>query len=92
MTLKSNEYTISNVYSHVRNRAIWVIWVISLLFAGALGAAYDDYASVKQKFDQIEGDHLRAGTRVELTVRELAAYAEREGPTRRQEQGGRPPA
>ena len=55
-------------------------WVISLLFAGALGAAYSDYDSIKQKLDRIEGDRLRAGTRVELTAREVNAYVEREAP------------
>jgi hypothetical protein len=79
---ESNEYRFSNVYPHVRHHAAWVS---SLLFAGALGAtylvaAYSDYDSVKHKLDQIESDRLRAGTRVELTARDLTAYAEREAP------------
>ena len=56
------------------------IWVISLLFGGALGAAYSDYDSAKQKLDRIESDRLRSGTRVELTAREMTAWAEREAP------------
>lgn len=59
------------------NRAIWVI---SLVIAGGLGAAYDDYSSVKHKFDQIESDRLRAGTRLVLTAGEVTAYVEREAP------------
>ena len=45
-----------------------------------LGAAPNDYLSAKQKFDSIESDRLRAGARVELSVRELNAYAEQEVP------------
>jgi hypothetical protein len=44
------------------------------------GAAPDDYLSAKQKFDSIEDGRLRAGSRVELSVRELDAYAERQVP------------
>jgi len=61
----------------VSNRSICVI---SLLFAGALGAAFSDYDSAKQKLDRIESDRLRSGTRVELTAREMTAWAEREAP------------
>ncbi|HEV3200733.1 MAG TPA: hypothetical protein VGZ73_22680 [Bryobacteraceae bacterium] len=56
------------------------IWVISLLFAGTLGAVYTDYDSAKQKLDKIESDRLHSGTRVELTAREMTAWAEREAP------------
>jgi hypothetical protein len=77
MTLKGNDYSPSNVYLCVSNRSIWVI---SLLLAGALGAAYSDYDSAKQKLDRIESDRLRSGTRVELTAREMTAWAEREAP------------
>ena len=59
------------------NRALWVI---SLLFATALAAAYDDYASARQKLDQIESGRLRAGTLVELSPTELNAYITREAP------------
>ena len=51
-----------------------------MLGLATLGAAPNDYLSAKQKFDLIESDRLRAGSRVELSVRELDAYAEREVP------------
>ena len=57
-----------------------LLWAIVLLCLATLGAAPDDYLSAKQKFDLIESDRLRAGSRVELSVRELDAYAEREVP------------
>ena len=55
-------------------------WAIALLGLATFGAASDDYLSARQKFDSIESDRLRAGSRVELSVRELDAYAEREVP------------
>ena len=55
-------------------------WAIALLGLATFGAAPDDYLSAKQKFDSIESGRLRAGSRVELSVRELDAYAEREVP------------
>src|SRR6185295_9661345 len=56
------------------------LWIISLLAACALGAAYSDYDSVKRKLDSIESDQVRPGSRVELSPRELNAYAEHEAP------------
>ena len=55
-------------------------WAIALLGLATFGAAPDDYLSARQKFDSIESDRLKAGSRVELSVRELDAYAEREVP------------
>ena len=55
-------------------------WAIALLGFVTFGAAPDDYLSARQKLDSIESDRLRAGSRVELSVRELDAYAEREVP------------
>jgi hypothetical protein len=55
-------------------------WTIPLLLAAALCGASSDYLSAKRKFDQIESDRLRAGTRVELTARELTAYVQQEIP------------
>ncbi len=52
----------------------------SLLCALALGAVSSDYQAAKRKFDQIESDRLRPGTRVELTARELNAYVQQEAP------------
>jgi len=55
-------------------------WAIATLGLATFGAAPDDYLSARQKFDSIESDRLKAGSRVELSVRELDAYAEREVP------------
>ena len=66
-----------SVYRGVKSRPLWVI---SLLIAGALGAAYSDYDSIKRKLDSIESDQVRPGSRVELSPRELNAYAEHEAP------------
>jgi hypothetical protein len=66
------------VYSGVKFR-LW--WAIALLLGLAtLGAAPNDYLSAKQKFDSIEDGRLKAGARVELSVRELDAYAEQSVP------------
>ena len=51
-----------------------------LLLAGVIGAALDDYTSVKRKFSEIETERLRPGTRVVMTPRELDAYVTREAP------------
>jgi hypothetical protein len=51
-------------------------WAIPLLGVAMLGAAANEYLSAKRKFDAIESGRLRAGSRVELSVRELDAYAE----------------
>jgi hypothetical protein len=57
-------------------------WAISILFAAAslAGAAYNDYASAKQKVDSIEADSLRSGARVILTFPELNAWVAKEAP------------
>ena len=68
MPRKSNWLHRRAVYEDVNRRAAWAI---SLLFAATLGAAYSDYVSAKQKFDLIESDRLRAGSRVDLSLREL---------------------
>jgi hypothetical protein len=43
-----------------------------------LSAAHADYVSARQKFQAIEGERLKPGTRVSLTGRELSAYARQE--------------
>ena len=53
-----------------------VFWTIPVLFTACLGAAYSDYLSAKQKFDSIETERLKPGSRVELTPQELNAYVE----------------
>jgi len=60
-------------------------WAIPLVCSAVIGtalsnAAYSDYVSAKRKMDSIEGDRLRAGTRVEFAPAELNAYAEKEAP------------
>ena len=77
LPLSGKRSIVPNVYSGVKLH-LW--WAISLLGLATLGAAPNDYLSAKQKFDSIESDRLRAGSRVELSVRELDAYAEREVP------------
>jgi hypothetical protein len=57
-----------------------VVWLLPLL-AASLTAAYTDYLSAQEKFDRIATEHLRPGTRVQLTARELNAYVEHEIPT-----------
>ena len=51
-----------------------------VVLAGVIGAAVDDYSSVKRKFSDIESGRLRPGTRVVMTPRELDAYVAREAP------------
>ena len=72
LPLSGNWGVSPNVYSGVKLR-LW--WAIALLGLATLGAAPNDYLSAKQKFDSIESDRLRAGSRVELSVGELDAYA-----------------
>ena len=58
------------------------MWTVSILFAAAslAGAAYNDYASAKQKIDSIEAGRLRSGARVMLTFPELNAWVAHEAP------------
>lgn len=55
-------------------------WAIPLAMATALAAASTDYDSAKRKLDLISSDHLGPGSRVELTSREINAYAQHEAP------------
>ena len=52
---------------------------LATLFAIGL-AAYDQYASIQQKFDLISSDRLRVGAHVDLSLPELNAYAARQAP------------
>ena len=56
------------------------IWVISLLFAAAVAAAYADYSSARQKIDSIESGRLRAGSRVTFSYPEFADWVAHEAP------------
>ena len=64
--------------SNVLPRALLAIF---LALAAAPGAAVTDYQSAKQKFDLIDSGRLKAGSRVDLTLEELNAYAKEEVPT-----------
>jgi hypothetical protein len=55
-----------------------VRWALLALLFPLLGASTDDYLSVKHKFDLIESESLRPGSRVTLTARELNAYVANE--------------
>ena len=77
MPLSGKQSVLRYVHSSVKFR-LW--WAIALLGLATLGAAPNDYLSAKQKFDSIENGRLKAGARVELSVRELDAYAEQSVP------------
>ncbi len=53
-------------------------WAAIALLAPLLGAPSSDYLSAKRKFDLIESDKLRPGSRVTLTPAELNAYVAEE--------------
>jgi hypothetical protein len=76
--MSGNPRTAANVTSDMSRRA----WAISILLVGAslAGAAYNDYASAKQKLDAIETGRLRPGARVVLTFPELNAVVVHEAP------------
>ena len=46
-----------------------------LLLGWTSGITLDLYTSARQKVDLIEGGKLRAGTRIELSLQELNAFA-----------------
>ena len=49
-------------------------WALLLLLSPLVATPTNDYLSAKQKFDLIETDKLKPGSRVTLTPRELNAY------------------
>jgi ABC-type nitrate/sulfonate/bicarbonate transport system substrate-binding protein len=53
-------------------------WALLALLFPLLGAPTADYLSAKRKFDLIESEKLRPGSRVMLTPRELNAYVANE--------------
>ena len=54
---------------------------IALVLALAAAVfAVDDYASAQRKVEQIEGEKLRAGSRVTFSAREIEAWATHEAP------------
>jgi hypothetical protein len=74
----SNSRSRPAVYLSVKPR---FLWLLPVLLAASLTAAYTDYLSAQEKFDRIYSDRLRPGTRVQLTTRELNAWVEHEIPT-----------
>ena len=56
------------------------LWVVSLSLVATWAIAFDDYLSAKRKFDQIEAEQFRAGSRVVLTPGELNAWVAHEVP------------
>jgi hypothetical protein len=62
------------------SRRAWAISILLVASVAAGVAAYNDYASAKQKLDAIEAGRLRPGARVVLTFPELNAVVAREAP------------
>src|SRR5262249_17534865 len=54
--------------------------ILPVMVACSLAAIPGDYQSAQRKFDSIEGENLRPGSRVALSLQELTAYAEHEVP------------
>jgi hypothetical protein len=77
MTRKGNCETRRCVYRNVRR----LLFSLSLLvLAVASGFTFDFYSSARQKVDLIESGRLQTGARVDLSLRELNAFAEKEAP------------
>src|SRR5437899_1748971 len=57
-------------------------WLALTLVAAPLllSSSGSDYASVKRKFDLIESDRLKPGSKITLSARELKAYVDQELP------------
>jgi hypothetical protein len=55
-------------------------WALVLLLSPLLAVPTADYASAKRKFELIESEKLKPGSRVNLTARELNAYVENDIP------------
>jgi hypothetical protein len=55
-------------------------WPVALALPLLVYSARSDYASCQRKFDLIENDRLKAGSKVTLSQRELNAYVEQELP------------
>jgi hypothetical protein len=56
------------------------VWAISLIALGAWAGASSDYDAARRKFDLIGSERLKPGSRVDLSLRELNAYAWQEAP------------
>jgi hypothetical protein len=77
LPLSGNSNRFSNVYPGVM---VKLRWAVPLIFVTALAAGYTDYDSARHKLDLIENERLHPGARVELSERELNAYAQHEAP------------
>ena len=77
MPLPGNSCHPSGVYSKVKIR---LLPAVPFLLLGALASVSGDYISAKQKFDLIESERLKPGSRLDLSAIELTAYAEQEAP------------
>lgn len=73
MPIGGNDWGIWPVYSGVGRN--YILGVLILLCGSYSNAAYPDYASCRQKFELIESGRVRAGSRIDLSSRELTAYA-----------------
>jgi hypothetical protein len=54
--------------------------VLTLVIAAAAAYGVDHYASAQRKIEQLEGEKLKAGSRVTFTAVEIEAWAAREVP------------
>jgi len=77
MPLPGNSRHPSGVYSKVKIR---LLPAVPFLLLGALASVSGDYISAKQKFDLIESERLKPGSRLDLSAGELTAYADVEAP------------
>jgi hypothetical protein len=53
---------------------------VPLIILGAWAGVSNDYDTVRRKFDLIDSERLKPGSRVDLSLRELNAYAVQEAP------------
>jgi hypothetical protein len=77
MPLPGNSGHPSGVYSKVKIR---LLPAVPFLLLGALASVSGDYISARQKFDLIESERLKPGSRLDLSAGELTAYADVEAP------------
>jgi hypothetical protein len=77
MPLPGNSRHPSGVYSKVKIR---LLPAVPFLLLGALASVSGDYISATQKFDLIESERLKPGSRLDLSAGELTAYAVVEAP------------
>jgi hypothetical protein len=66
-----------SVYFRMTGRVKCVFWLAS---AGLLSATAGEYAAAKHKLDLIDSDRLSPGSRLNVTLSELNAYAAGEAP------------